>query len=183
MELGLARVAGDTRLYWDLLVNLARHWEDTMADFDTALRDQDAARLQLLAHKLKGVAGNLGAADLEQRAARLEAAARQPFGEAVQNCHTTLGACFQELSQLILELPDLPARQFSHSSQALPLEAQLQKLLTELDNCDGEALETWSELAVRLRCRLSAELIDHLDQLVSNFDFASARQALQANLI
>lgn len=72
MEQGLARVDGDAGLYWGLLVNLARGGEATLAELDSALHEQDAARLGLLAHRLRGVAGNLGAADLEQCSARLE---------------------------------------------------------------------------------------------------------------
>ena len=148
------------------------------------MREQDAARLGLLAHKLKGVAGNLGAADLEDWAARLERMASQPASQAAQDCLPPLRACLRDLSRGILEqLHDWPGAQVSLSSPSVSWEAQLQKLLRELDNCDGEALDTWCDLAVRLRGRLSPEEIAGLDELIQDFDFASARRVLQARLI
>jgi two-component system sensor histidine kinase/response regulator len=183
IQSGLARVAGDCRLYKGLLLNLARHWEHTLSDFETAWRNQDAARLQLLAHKLKGVAGNLGAFDLQDWAGRLEATARQPLSEAAQDSQAGLSACLQNLSQEILEqLQDWPGTQIDLSSQSKDFDQKLGQLLVELENFDGAALMTWYELAVPLQVRLSAENIALVDNLIHNFDFASARQTLQASL-
>lgn len=184
MDLGLARVAGDARVYGSLLLNLSRHVEDTLAEFEAACRDQDAGRLHRLAHKLKGVAGNLGAADLERWATCLEEMARQSFHEGVPACQAGLRACFRDLSRRILEnLQDWPAAPGGQSPQPLCLDAHLQKLLSELDSSDGAALDTWSELATRLQGRLPSDEIARLGQLVQDFEFASARRALETTLI
>ena len=177
-------MARDCSLYWSLLLSLAHHWEDTVAEFESALRQRDAARLGLLAHKLKGVAGNLGATDLEHWAGRLERMANQPDSQATRECHAALRACLRDLSLGILKQPpDWPGLHLSHPPQLLSLDGQVQKLLIELDNCDGQALTTWSESTAQLQDRLSLQEIAELDQLIQDFDFDSAKAALRKKLI
>ncbi len=184
MESGLARLAGDSRLYERMLLNFSRHGEETLADLELALRDQDASRLRLLAHKLRGVAGNLGALDVAQWAGRLEQAAGPPMVGSARRCLADLTLCYRALGQRIVEAwgnqaPTEPVVE----TQLVSLDTQLQRLLVQLQDWDGAALDTWGELASRLRHRLSPEEIAGLDALVQGFDFATARRVLQASLI
>ena len=174
---GLARVAGDHRLYARLLLHFAHQFETTIADFESALGQQDHQRLRDLAHKLKGVAANLGAEGVEQDAARLEHWASQPGSGRVADLYPPLRAGLQALSQRILEQLQGWAEPVCPSTMS---QAELlQKLLGELQAFDGDALDSWSQLAQRLRGRLPDAEIARLDGLVLGFDFPSARRILQ----
>ncbi len=69
---GLARVAGNAKLYLKLLRQFADQQATTTAQVATALAASDRATAERLAHTLKGVAGNLGATNVQSAAGALE---------------------------------------------------------------------------------------------------------------
>ncbi|MCP5197071.1 MAG: transporter substrate-binding domain-containing protein [Gammaproteobacteria bacterium] len=77
LKAGLARVKGNQKLYRELLIKLHRGYQESAAEMARLLerRDQEGARI--LAHTIKGVAGNVGAEALQAAAADLETALRQ----------------------------------------------------------------------------------------------------------
>lgn len=74
MEDGLHRVSNNTTLYRKLLIKLHDSYEKATAELRRLLDDNQREDAQRLAHSIKGVAGNVGASDLQQAAAELEAA-------------------------------------------------------------------------------------------------------------
>jgi signal transduction histidine kinase/CheY-like chemotaxis protein/HAMP domain-containing protein len=69
---GLARVGGNERLYLKLLRDFAEQQSRAVNQIGDALAASDVALAERLAHTLKGVAGNLGAKDVQVRAGVLE---------------------------------------------------------------------------------------------------------------
>jgi two-component system sensor histidine kinase/response regulator len=69
---GLRRVGGNTRLYVKLLRQFASQQADAIGEIRAALSTNDAESATRLAHTLKGVAGNLGARDVQDAAAAVE---------------------------------------------------------------------------------------------------------------
>ena len=55
---GLNRVAGNRRLYRDLLGQFAKKQGDAAAQISAALENRDAKLAERIAHTVKGVAGN-----------------------------------------------------------------------------------------------------------------------------
>jgi two-component system sensor histidine kinase/response regulator len=74
MEDGLRRVGGNTRLYRDLLIRLAKDFGDATGQVQRLIAGGDLAAAARIAHSLKGVAGNVGARELSAAAAAVEAA-------------------------------------------------------------------------------------------------------------
>jgi len=92
---GLARVAGNTRLYLKLLRQFAAQPPGTVADIASAQARGDTATAERLAHSLKGVAGNLGAKSVQSAAAAVEKLFREKAGgealaPALQNLAASL---------------------------------------------------------------------------------------------
>ena len=102
---GLRRVLGKTELYQRLLLKFAASQKDFSAQLRLALNQGAYDAAERLAHSLKGLAGNLGAVDLQTQAALLETALKE-------------ARAGEELEPLISEL--------SHSLNALlhAIEAQ-----------------------------------------------------------
>ncbi len=73
---GLARVGGNEKLYRKLLGQFVDGQGSAVAEISSALKAGDEALAERLAHTLKGVAGNLGAGDVQAAAAALENAIR-----------------------------------------------------------------------------------------------------------
>jgi len=71
---GLTRVAGNRKLYWKLLRQFLEQQAGAPARIAEALARSDFSLAERLAHTVKGVAGNLGAREVQHVAAALEKA-------------------------------------------------------------------------------------------------------------
>ncbi len=77
MELGLRRVLGKKPQYLSLLRKFLAGQKDAAAAIRVALDGNDLETAERLAHTMKGVAGNIGATGLHDRAADLQGALRE----------------------------------------------------------------------------------------------------------
>jgi CheY-like chemotaxis protein/HPt (histidine-containing phosphotransfer) domain-containing protein len=73
---GLERAGGDTELFGEMLRLFLAECPRLLTDMQRALADQDAAKLRLAAHTIKGSADTIAARSACAAAARLEAIAR-----------------------------------------------------------------------------------------------------------
>jgi len=85
----MERVGDDLDLFWDVLGEFSNSYRDTPAQLVAAL-DQDPAAARQLAHTLKGVLGNLAAADLFAACTALHEAIREGHPERYPSLLATL---------------------------------------------------------------------------------------------
>lgn len=83
LKKGLSRVNNKETLFRKILKKFYKEYANTPAEIIAALEDGDAELARRLAHTVKGVAGNIGAEDLQAVAADLEDAIRDEDPEAV----------------------------------------------------------------------------------------------------
>jgi CheY-like chemotaxis protein len=101
-EDGLVRVAGNAKLYVEILGQFEQQQAQAPAQIAQALAVQDQALAERLAHTLKGVAGNIGAKSVQTAAGILEKLIRNRVkSEEVESARTQLDIV---LSPLIAEL-------------------------------------------------------------------------------
>ena len=74
---GLARVGGKVSVYRKILRQFANRQADSPARIRSALQGHDLTTAEREAHTLKGVAGNIGAGEVQAAATRLETAIKQ----------------------------------------------------------------------------------------------------------
>jgi CheY-like chemotaxis protein len=72
LDAGLSRVAGNRALFRDLLFKFAAKQSQIMEDIQSAIAGHDFARASDIAHKIKGMAGNMGAMAVYNAAHELE---------------------------------------------------------------------------------------------------------------
>ncbi len=102
---GLAIVQGKTQLYRKLLLRFQAHYRDFEDQFRDAQHDPDPSAASRCVHSLKGVAGNIGAREVEQAARSLEQACKQDSAEVEKqliNLVNQLNILLDSLSQLEL---------------------------------------------------------------------------------
>jgi two-component system sensor histidine kinase/response regulator len=178
---GLRRVMGKEALYRALLEKFAAGQAQAPEAIAQALRDNDPATAERLAHTLKGVAGNIGAHDLQQQAAVLEEALRER--RAPPDTDAALVAVAASLHALLAALrPHLAAAQTSAEASgtpaAVPDQALLQRLAQLLEQDDAEA----AELLAGHQAALGAALGPHyatLSRAVADYDFEAALDTLR----
>jgi len=83
IKAGLGRVNNKESLYRKILKKFYTDYENVTAEIRGALQAEDAEMARRLAHTVKGVAGNIGANDLQTIAGELEAAIKEKDSEGV----------------------------------------------------------------------------------------------------
>ncbi len=160
---GLSRVAGNRKLYLDLLRKFADQQGPAPDRIAEALARNDASLAERLAHTVKGVAGNLGARTVQQIAAEVEKAIAAKTGAAgltplLQELRTTLEGFVARL-RAALPRPEPAPASAARAAALDPVQARriLQEMIAHLNNFDptaGDYLETHREV---FRALLPAE--------------------------
>ncbi len=176
---GMRRVLGKRSSYIAMLRKFHAGQAETISAIRAAIAAGDATTASRLAHTAKGVAGNIGAAEVQARAAELEAALRERQPPArIEQLLTALDAPLAEL--LVAIAAHLPAETEERQVSVDPLElaAVCQRLAALLAKDDADAEEFAEEKADLLRSAFP-EHYRSLDVAIRSFDFETALAALK----
>jgi len=186
---GLARVAGNRKLYLRLLSQFAEQQGPAVGQVSEALVQGDFALAERLAHTLKGVAGNIGAKPVQAAAGVLEKLIRERAASPeVAAAKAQLSAALDPLlAQLQKALSSaapgdsapVPPPPAADPAQVRAAAAQLAKLLSEFDPGAVEFIET-NQAA--LRPLLSGDSWPQFEKLVQGYAFADAQAHLEQAL-
>ena len=190
---GLARVGGNRTLYVKILREFAEQQGPAPDHVAAALAKGDHALAERLAHTLKGVAGNIGAAGVQSAAAALERAIRdRSTANEMERARQGARAVLEPLTTAIRAAlgaigsgASAPAPPASPVSPARSREAaaQLTSLLSDSDPAAGEFIEAnrgvliplfdasgWAEFETRVQGYAFADARQQLDHALSTFD-------------
>jgi HPt (histidine-containing phosphotransfer) domain-containing protein len=143
---GMVRVGGNAKLLLKLLQDLRREYagvaRDIQGKLDTGRLDEAAQ----LAHKLRGIANNLGATDVGLRAEQIELGLKSG-GVIPADSVPALGAALVTLASSIDQLEPVLA---AESDGEQPAAEDIQSLLRDLQQAITESNPEASDLAERL---------------------------------
>ncbi|WNC67189.1 response regulator [Thalassotalea nanhaiensis] len=181
---GMSITQGNSKLYHKLLVKFRETNLDFEQRFTEALEvnknDSDAT---LCAHTLKGVAGNIGATEVQSAAETLELSCAKNESEKIINHHfkhlmTQLRTVLASLEQL------LPITDKEHSNKLKisddDLTQQFVKLDELLSNFDTQAQDLINELQAFQLDRSITKQLKLIALSVTDYDFENAQQLLKA---
>ena len=184
---GLRRLAGNRALYEKLLRQFVEQQAATPDRIAERLASGDHAEAERLAHTLKGVAGNLGAGDVQAAAAELEKAIASRSEAAYTE--TLRQRVAEQLAGLIDRLrPALAAQALTASAgrapSAAPIEpaalaalvAQMRKLLDEFDPGAADLLEAHRDAFGSV---FTGDDLAAFDQHVQGYAFSDAQALLE----
>ena len=184
---GLRRVIGSIPLYLSLLRKFVSGQRDVPDQILQALDQRDWERAEILAHTLKGVAGNIGATGLQQLATELDAlvseradpnAALELTGRLKSQLTVVVQGIESQLSPAAPAAPapaPTPAVDEAARQQARQLWQRLEALLADDDPDAAELLAQHGDLFKReLGSAYRA-----LEAGIRGFDFPAALQALR----
>jgi len=188
---GLRHVAGNVALY----VQLLDRFRATQRDAGTEIRaDYLAQRLRQAAaraHTLRGVAGNIGARELQTLAQAVEeglalaspdrgrlASGVRALEAAVEATMASLDRYFASAAAMPAPAPEtVPVLPEDADGAGLEAVAQLDQLLAEYS---GDALDYFLTVRAHLAGVLDAQRLARLEQHLSRYEFEEARQLLPA---
>ena len=149
----MSRVAGNQALYQKLLRQFAEQQATAGEQIRDALQRNETALAERLAHTLKGVAGNIGATQVQSTAGALEKAIRD--GAPADHLQSAIEHVTAALTPVITEIrsllgPNVPEPPKAPVTSASPVDvtqsreaaAKLRTLLSELDPAAIEWLES-----------------------------------------
>jgi signal transduction histidine kinase/DNA-binding response OmpR family regulator/HPt (histidine-containing phosphotransfer) domain-containing protein len=178
---GLARVGGNRAAYRKLLLKFAHNQAQAGTEIRAALACGDGERAVRIAHTLKGVAGNIGAAPLHQGALALETALKDHSPEQAAR----LADCERELQQVVQTLAVLERKptatapgpaQTPDQAALAPRLAQLRELLKEDDMEAGEVL---AALLTQAQGTALAQPFQDIEAALAQYNFEAALAILE----
>jgi len=104
IKAGLTRVGGNKKLYRDLLIKFHRDNQDITKQIQKALEQNDDELAQRLAHTIKGVAGNIGAMEIQKAAEIVELNIKD---KKLDNISNQIGDLYKVLQIVLIGLKDL----------------------------------------------------------------------------
>lgn len=181
---GLNRVAGNRKLYLKLLRQFVDQQGPALEQIAEALGKGEEAVAERLAHTLKGVAGNIGAKEVQSAAARVEKLIREKAEAAeIQAARAAAAAVLNPLTdQLRAALGTQTSPAITQTAGAVvdPAESreaakQLTALLSEFDPGAADFVEAKRTL---LQPLFTAESWAQFEKLVQNYSFDEAQTLL-----
>jgi signal transduction histidine kinase/DNA-binding response OmpR family regulator/HPt (histidine-containing phosphotransfer) domain-containing protein len=182
---GLSRVGGNRKLYLKILGQFAEQQASAVEQISAALAQGDAALAERLAHTIKGVAGNIGAKEIQSAAGALEKlirakAAALEVEVAQQQLSAALAPVIAQIQESFGSPVEAPAQPSAASAvdpaQSREAAAQLLKLIGEFDPGAGDFIEA-NQTA--LRALFASNGWTHFEQLVQAYSFAEAQAQLE----
>jgi len=188
---GLARIGGNSKLYMELLRKFAAGQADSARAMEADLAAGGKIQAERLAHSLRGLAGNIGARQVQADASALEAALRGAEGEA--RVRELLGALGESLDAAVSEIvsalgavesPVAGMEGKAAAAAAAANPAEIAGILSELSGLvalsDTEALERLEAFRAELVGTIGGETLDALADALGSFNFHEAALVLKA---
>jgi CheY-like chemotaxis protein/uncharacterized protein YqgV (UPF0045/DUF77 family) len=177
-QAGIARCGGNEAVYRKILDKFRETQADAPQRIRAALADGDRATAQREAHTLKGVAGNIGAEDVQATAKVVEGLIKEDGDSA---------AALSELEQTLrLLIAGMPSSQQPTATaegvtavSADELVSLLDRLQTLLEQSDAEALDVVEEIASHVTETDLRERIKAIGRLIDDFEFDEALESLE----
>jgi PAS domain S-box-containing protein len=175
---GLKRVAGNKKLYRDLLSQFVDKQANAAQEISEALAQSDPKLAERLAHTAKGVAGNLGITDVQVAAAAIEKAIREN-DPSVKSLLADFTPLLQKQAQAITQAlaasaPAAPEPVVTTTFDPQAATTSIAQLRSLLEASDGDSGEAFNTLQNTLAGHIDKSLLDSLSAAIRDFEFETA---------
>jgi signal transduction histidine kinase/DNA-binding response OmpR family regulator/HPt (histidine-containing phosphotransfer) domain-containing protein len=179
---GLRRVAGNQRLYRDLLQQFAAKESSAAEQISAALQAGDRKLAERIAHTVGGVAGNIGIPGVQATAERLERALDEeqaPVAALLDEFGAVLSAQIHAIEQALhstaAEIEEPPSSPFDQVSAC----AAIVHLRALLESSDGNACEAFRTVSTAVASVVEKPQLEALRNSINNFEFETALLKLE----
>ena len=184
VEAALGRIAGNKKLYMNLLRRYVERQEDAVERIREALRAGDAVLAERIAHTLKGLSGNIGAVEAQAAAGELELSIHDRVNEGrtaeiLDRLALGLGRTIEEIrlamaasaekGEEAATIPTLPAQ---------PNEIWM-KLKLLIEESDSEAVDFLASVREQVVASCPSEDLNRVETALKAYDFPAALRSLK----
>jgi HPt (histidine-containing phosphotransfer) domain-containing protein len=184
LNVATRNLGGNTTLLRKLLRDFYADHANDVQKIQAALNNQDFEQAQRLAHTVKGIAGTIGAGDLQGAAAELEKLLKGKKAKAALSALEQFHAAVTALMPSIAPLAAPSQQERKETGATEPLDNEkVAKLFDELaaliDEMDPDAEEKLAELSTAVSGHVDPVLLKRLAGQVGGFEFDEAQATLQ----
>ena len=185
-EAGLQRMGGDPNRYRKLLQRFLANHGGILEEVEEACKAGDEETAIRLAHTLKGVAGNIGARQVQLDAGELETTLKTSDKDRLDERLSTVKTSLQTVLSAIDTLPeDTPIQTLDTPAVTQPVDPQklaplLSELIQTLEEGDTKSLEVMSQLKNQLKAAGmdTLEEVQAIEDYIDGYDFDAAIENL-----
>jgi two-component system sensor histidine kinase/response regulator len=187
LEGGLKRVAGNVRLYRELLGSYAKSQQGAGLRIGEALKNKDFSLAETIAHMVRGVSGNIGATEVHIAAEELEDAigrgrAEEKIEELRERLVLDLDATIARIRSAIPEAAEM-GKGAGQEAISLPELAEiLNKAIGLAEQSDCETTEYLNTVRDKIATRRPREHVERLAATLKVYDFPAALRILRTLL-
>jgi len=176
---GLKRVAGNKRLYRDLLAQFAAKQVDAGLQISAAIESGDRKLAERIAHMVKGVAGNIGLGRVFTAAEKLERAIREEDAVVPARLEEFTLVLSRQVQAIQQAMRDVTPDQQAAEKKSAEFDAEgastaIARLKALLESSDGDSAEAFLQVENMLAGTVDKSRLDALSAAVTEFDFEGA---------
>ncbi|MGR8929277.1 MAG: PAS domain-containing protein [Gammaproteobacteria bacterium] len=186
-SIGLLHTADDKTIYLKILEKFAENHAESIPEIKDALSLKDFAKARQLTHTLKGLAGSLGAIQLQGHLIRLEEAILDPG--SVKNVHLInrmLGLAEKELTGIIDSIRQKLSKNRTQTDTAesenkfspTELRTELARLLDKLQSFDSDADQQLERIISGCSDPSAIRKLTQIKKQISNYRYVDASDAI-----
>lgn len=185
---GLEHAAGNGGVYRKILQKFAANHHRSFDDIRQALVNRDYPKTQQLVHTMKGLAGSLGATQLQGQLLRIEEILDSGFDSPALNRNTSIEALIDaadsENNKIITSINNtltsaiLPTGGTQPMLPPSEIRARLQNLLDKLRTFDSDADQQIDDILARSDDPRLIETLLPIKKQITNYRFIDAAQSL-----
>ncbi len=186
---GLSLMMGKRDLYLKVLGNFRDGQSHTAQQLALAIERDEFDQALMQVHTLKGLAGSIGAKQVQADAVQLELALHllKQNAESRDDCNQHFDKLHQSLNQVLVELQRLlPVHQVAlvQDSKVLPVSREtlakhLEELKSLLQACSGDCPHYYEEHRHLFMQIFDAPILGRIDQHISQYEFDEALYLLE----
>jgi two-component system sensor histidine kinase/response regulator len=175
IKAGLAIAQNNQALYLRLLLKFKANYVNAITPISTAFNNHDFTQIELLAHTLKGVAGNIGATPLYELCQQLENNAVQRDIKPL-----LLIQCQDELSRIELALAPLAHQEPADINFNISAcKALMVQLIIDVEHCDVAAIDTIHTLLTMTQQKSYHQALEDIMTKIEVYEFDDAAELLK----
>jgi two-component system, sensor histidine kinase and response regulator len=176
---GLRRVAGNKRLYRDLLLQFAVKQVDVSSQISAAIETGDRKLAECIVHTVKGVAGNIGLGQVFTVAEKLERKIREEDAVVPALLEEFALALRRQIQAIRQAIDDVTSDQSAEGKKSARFDVRAASgaiacLAGLLESSDGDAAEAFLAVENILAGNLDKSRLDALGAAINEFDFEGA---------
>ena len=172
---GISRVANNNKLYLNLLSSFAENQSTTAGAIKEAYTKEDYSSIEQLSHLLRGVSGNIGAANIQLLCEKIETGAKTNPAPETSSLIDNLQEEMKTVTDAIMEYLKKAATDDNNQENCdADILEKKNRLVFLLNDGDSQAVEYFKTIRKSLKKFIDADNFNTIEKHITSYNFDKA---------